>query len=219
MSKLQGNGAQIWMDLFVRHGLIEHLDQLNGKQKKAKDPARREKDILRKPNKPKASNPQRELEKNHAVDNLIERRNVSKNVIRNHIRRSSRRLEQGLSTEIHQTQPAPREIQQNSFLSVDYYNTGVRGPMKSERALSTSNLAKTMVLLRPSLREPQAEDTGSGFGDPQRARDGTSNTPFNVLDIPGQFYKAPKISSVGIIAKEIPKGTSRVSEENFEPKL
>jgi hypothetical protein len=28
VSKLQGNGAQIWMDLFVRHGLIEHLDQL-----------------------------------------------------------------------------------------------------------------------------------------------------------------------------------------------
>lgn len=124
-----------------------------------------------------------------------------------------------MGTEIHQTHPAPREIQQSSFLSVDYYNTGVRGPMKSERALSTSNLANTLVLMNPSLREPQAEDTGSGFGDPQRARDGTSNTPLNVLDIPGKIYKAPKFSSVGIIAKETPKSTSRLSEENFEPKL
>lgn len=28
VSKLKGNGAQIWRDLLMRHGLMEHLDDL-----------------------------------------------------------------------------------------------------------------------------------------------------------------------------------------------
>lgn len=186
---------------------------------KAKDPPRREKTIVHKHNKVKASNPLIELEKNHAVDNLIERRNVSKNLIRNHIRRSSRRLQQGLGTEIHQTQPAPRGNDQNSFLSVDNYNTVSRWPMKSGRVLSTSNLAKTMVVLGPSLREIQAEDAGSDFGDPQEARNGTPDAPFELLEVQAKFYKSLKETSAERIAKETPKSTFRVSKENFEAKF
>jgi hypothetical protein len=186
---------------------------------KAKDPPKREKKIVPKPYKAKASNPLIDLGKNHAVENLIERRGVSPNLIRNHIRRSSRRLQQGLGTEIHQTQPAPRGNDQNSFLSVDYYNTVGRGPMKSKRGLSTSNLTKTMVVLSPSLREIQAEDTGSDFGDSQEVSHGTPDTSFKLLDVPENFYKSLKETSLGRIAKETPKSTFRVSKENFEAKL